>query len=234
MTIPQLELTARVGFPYSPLTLPHSRRTIAVIHLNVFFGGSSMKRLVSALSVLLLCSTMALACGKERWAVKVLKDADRGQIARAAKVQTVAELAALDGPPNADRTAPTATAHRIAPPEKTTYKVTAMLLGYRKEADGDFHLVLKDLNSDATMIAEIPDPACLADQALATNAGNFRNTLVAKFGQPGKKTKRLAHPAKITIRGVGFFDVVHATEQDGAAPNNLEVHPVLGMSLSAG
>ena len=30
--------------------------------------------------------------------------------------------------------------------------------------------------------------------------------------------------------GIGFFDVDHGTEQDGKAPNNLELHPVIGMS----
>jgi hypothetical protein len=106
------------------------------------------------------------------------------------------------------------------------------LLGYRKESDGDFHLVLQDPNNaNATMIAEIPDPLCVQDQTLATHVGSFRQRLVAKFGAPGKKTKRLPHPVPITLRGIGFFDVDHGTEQDGKAPNNLELHPVIGMSL---
>jgi hypothetical protein len=96
-----------------------------------------------------------------------------------------------------------------------------------------FHLVLKDPNGDATMIAEIPDPGCITDPTLSKHADNFRQALVAKFGKPGTKTKRLAHPAKITLRGIGFFDIEHATEQDGKAPNNLESHPVLGLSLGS-
>ena len=86
-------------------------------------------------------------------------------------------------------------------------------------------------DQNATMIAEIPDPQCVNDSKLATHLDNFRQALVARFGAPGKNTKRLAHPARITLRGIGFFDIEHATEQDGKAPNSIELHPVIGMSL---
>lgn len=185
-----------------------------------------------ALVVFALVST-SLACGKERWAVKVLTDKDRYEIARSAKVMTVADLAEITGPSDEDRRSDNASNHRIADQEKTTYEVTALLLGYRKEEDGDFHLVLQDLNSDSTMIAEIPDPQCIQDQGLSAKADQFRQALVRKFGAPGKKTKRFAQPTKITLRGIGFFDIVHPTEQDGAAPNNLELHPVLGLALGS-
>ena len=93
--------------------------------------------------------------------------------------------------------------------------------------------VLQDPDdANATMIAEIPDPQCVEDQTLATHVGNFRQRLVAKFGAPGKNTKRLPRPVPITLRGIGFFDVDHGTEQDGRAPNNLELHPVIGISLN--
>src|SRR5262249_20083280 len=45
--------------------------------------------------------------------------------------------------------------------------------------------------------------------------------------------KRLAHPAQITLRGIGFFDVEHGTEQDGKAPNNIELHPVIALPNGA-
>jgi hypothetical protein len=106
------------------------------------------------------------------------------------------------------------------------------LLGYRHEKDGDFHLVLQDPNSDATIIAEIPDPACVDDTDLADKLTSFRQALVDQFGAPGKKTVRLDDPPTITIRGVGFFDIHHSTDQDGVAPNNFELHPVLGLALS--
>jgi hypothetical protein len=30
-----------------------------------------------------------------------------------------------------------------------------------------------------------------------------------------------------TIRGVGFFDLLHGTSQHGVAPNEVELHPAL-------
>jgi hypothetical protein len=191
-----------------------------------------MRHLAAVVCVILAISIAANACGQERWPVKVLTDKDRHMIAKTPKSATVTFLGGLNAPPNDERTAANAKTHRIADPEKTTYSVKAILLGYRKEGDGDFHLVLQDPNDqNATMIAEIPDPQCVNDPTLASHLDKFRQALVARFGAPGKKTKRLAHPARITLRGIGFFDIAHATEQDGKAPNNIELHPVIGMSL---
>jgi hypothetical protein len=57
-----------------------------------------------------------------------------------------------DSQSDEERRSDEAADHRIADPEKTTYKVTAILLAYRKEKDGDFHLALQDPNSKATII----------------------------------------------------------------------------------
>jgi hypothetical protein len=192
-----------------------------------------IKYVSCVIALLVLSSNIAWTCGKERWPVKVLTDKDRAQIHKTAKNERVSVLGGLHGPPNTDRTSANGNNHRLGAPEETTYRVSALLLGYRKESDGDFHLVLQDPNdANATMIAEIPDPQCVQDSTLATQLGNFRQQLVAKFGAPGKKTKRLPNPVPITLRGIGFFDVDHGTEQDGKAPNNLELHPVIGMSLT--
>ena len=51
---------------------------------------------------------------------------------------SVADLSAMDSQSDEERRSDEAADHRIADPEKTTYKVTAILLGYRKEKDGDF------------------------------------------------------------------------------------------------
>jgi hypothetical protein len=146
---------------------------------------------------------------------------------------SVGDLAALDSPSDQDCRSDEASEHRIADPEKTTYKVTAILLGYRKEKDGDFHLVLQDPDSNATIIAEIPDPACVDDSDLADKLTSFRQALIDQFGSPGKKTIRLDDPPTIVIRGVGFFDIKHPSEQGGVAPNNFELHPVWGLSFGS-
>jgi hypothetical protein len=144
---------------------------------------------------------------------RVLTDADRHLIGRTPQVMSVGDLAALDSPSDQDRRSDEASDHRIADPENTTYKVTAILLGYLKKKDGDLHLVPQDRNSDATIIAEIPDPACEDDSDLADKLTSFRQSLIDQFCSPGKKTIRLEDPPTIVIRRVGFFDIKHPSEQ---------------------
>src|SRR5436309_8739932 len=50
---------------------------------------------------------------------------------------------------------------RIGPIETQTYKVCARLISYKLEQDGDFHIVIADVEDPGkTMIAEIPSPDC--------------------------------------------------------------------------
>ncbi len=186
-----------------------------------------------AVAVFLLCgfvTSEANACGTERWAVKTLTDVAVGDVVRTPKLATVQELGQLDAPTQ------TSLHHkgdsRFAPVETTTYRVKAILLGYRHEDDEDFHLVLADPNHpDKTMIAEIPASDCVSDEAFGAKLQKLRDALVARYGSPGPHTKRLPHPVPITIRGIGFCDIKHPTPQDGVAPNGIELHPVLGFSL---
>jgi hypothetical protein len=93
---------------------------------------------------LLACAltTYSLACGKERWAVKTLTDTGVATINRTTKSATVSELGQLDAPSEHDLTH--SPKKRFGPVEITTYRINALLLGYRHEADEDFHLVLAD------------------------------------------------------------------------------------------
>ena len=190
-------------------------------------------RLVMMLALLIgALTTDSLACGKERWAVKTLTDGAVGSIDRTPKSATVPELGQLDAPSQQDLTH--SPKKRFEPVETTTYRVNALLLGYRHEADEDFHLVLADPDDHAkTMIAEIPAPDCVTDTAFGATLQKMHDALVARFGTPGPHTKRLATPAPVVLRGIGFFDIKHSTPQDGVAPNGIELHPVLGLRLSA-
>src|SRR5438309_2312672 len=94
------------------------------------------------------------------------------------------------------------------------------------EADRDptgANLVLAGSTSQATMIAEIPDPACVASHMSAvTNAiKKARAYFNQTFGVPGAAphfTKIPGTPT-ITVTGVLFFDVLHG--QHGVAPNGV-------------
>lgn len=188
--------------------------------------------LVMVVALTCALSLYSSACGKERWAVKTLTDRAVGSIDRTAKSATVPELGQLTAPSQSSLTH--SGQKRFGPVELTTYRIDALLLGYRHEADEDLHLVLANPdNPYETRIAEIPAQDCVGNQALGVALQKMRDALISRFGTPGAHTKRLAHPARVTIRGVGFFDIKHPTPQDGVAPNGIELHPVLGLSLPA-
>ena len=173
----------------------------------------------------------ASACGTERWAVKTLTDDGVGDINHTPESASVTELGQKD-PPSQESLHQDGDS-RFGPVETTTYRVKALLLGYRSEDDEDFHLVLADPDhADNTMIAEIPASNCVDDEAFGEKLQSMRDALVSRFGKPGAHTKRLPHPMPITLRGIGFFDITHSTAQDGVAPNGIELHPVIGLRLS--
>ena len=97
------------------------------------------------------------------------------------------------------------------PFERRVYQATAAVTLVRKEADSDYHLVLKDGN--AQMIVESPLPSC-APRATAIRRKQMATVRAAVRVCP-----------KAIITGVAFFDFKHG--QTGVAPNAIELHPIL-------
>ena len=167
-----------------------------------------------------------IRCGTELWAMKTLRDRDAAHINFAPRATTIGWLAAQPAPRDPDLVT-----RRLAPVETSVWRVRAQLVGYRIEADGDYHLVLRDPRSGATMIGEIPIPRCVATR------GPQYAALRAEIDRIGHhRATRFwwwldyhgATPPTITLSGVGFFDRIH--QQDGVARNGVELHPVLGVS----
>jgi hypothetical protein len=160
-------------------------------------------------------------CGTERWSVKTLTDADRDNVNLAPKETTVGWLVSQYPPASlpADR--------RVAPVERQTYKVHALFVDYKLEADEDFHIVIADVEDPSkTMIAEIPSPDC--DGACASgHAEEFRKARAVIMGLGDQFP-----PVTLVVTGVGFFDFLHG--QTGAAPSGIELHPVLKIELEPG
>src|SRR5204862_7270178 len=75
-----------------------------------------------------------------------------------------------------------------------------------------------------TMLAEIPDPACVSGGPLQTPITAARAQFDAKH--PGAGPVTVVNET-ITVAGVGFFDFLHS--QTGVAPNAIELHPVLSI-----
>jgi PKD repeat protein len=157
------------------------------------------------------------SCGVERWSVKTGTDPDAGLVDLAHPVsQTIAYLDGLTPPATLPANG------RVQPTETTEFVVNATLVEYKLESDSDYHLVLKDAQGN-TMIAEIPDPACVgAGSPFAAGIQNARSEFDSKYAVTTSFTT-VNIPVQVT--GVGFFDFDHG--QTGVAPNAVELHPVL-------
>jgi hypothetical protein len=158
-------------------------------------------------------------CGVERWQIKTLSDPERQLVNLIPQATTVEALAALPRPRSiGDR--------RSQPVEATTYQVDGYLAAWDNEADGDVHLVLAGLNNQRmTIVVEIPDPNCagVCASGLDGQFASARKTLEAILREPNTADQSM----RVRVTGVGFFDRNHG--QAGAAPNLIELHPVLSI-----
>jgi hypothetical protein len=140
-------------------------------------------------------------CGTERWTVKTLQDRPALlpiQTTTIAALITQAKPSPLPG--------------NRAPFERHQFRITAQVVRVHSEDDGDLHLVLQDA-AGHTMIAEAPTAAC--------NAG----ATTQRRQQMAQARTAVKVCGKAEIVGVAFFDFFH--HQDGVAPNEIELHPIL-------
>ena len=183
-----------------------------------------MRLSVALVIVIALFTGNAVACGTERWPVKVGEDADAAAVDLAQATPSTIE--ALDG---VAEPALRPDAARVDGAERTVYEIHAILFAYKREADGDYHLALRD-GAGHTLIAEIPDPACVgAGSPFLAGIRRARSEFDARF-KVGKRYRKTA--VEVTVMGVGFFDFPHG--QKGMAPNAIELHPVLGIGFGSG
>ena len=197
----------------------------ALLGLPLLAGlGALLYRGPSMRSLAVTPATVPAACGRhcgvERWSVKTLSDRDRGRVNFRPRPTTVAALAALERPAFLPE------GGRAKPVERTTFVLRAYLAGWQPENDGDIHLILADPDQQTvTMIAEIPDPECAGACAsgFAQAYAAARDTLSAGLERPNPEDR----PIVVEVTGVGFFDRNHG--QIGAAPNFIELHPVLSL-----
>jgi|SRR5579872_3764237 len=195
--------------------------------ITAIFGAIAILALVGMFAYAVWPQSKKAVCGTERWAVKTLADPQGEQTAaRSPRDTTVAQLTSF---PAIDRkTLLHAPATRFPPAELTVYEVHAVMLGFKRESDDDFHIVIADpKNLKDTMIVEIPAGACVPGPDQAAFASE-QAAFAEQFGKPTAKYKALAKPIAVEVRGVGFYDFIHG--QTGVAKNGFELHPVLGIS----
>jgi len=184
-----------------------------------------MKRRAAVLLSLLLAfnliassSTSLFAqCGVERWSVKTGTDPDAGLVnLNASTPTTIANLASLPAP------SPIPANNRVQPTETTVWVVNATLTKYKLESDSDYHLVIDD-GAGHTMIAEVPIPSCVGSGSpFASGISTARAEVDVRLNVT---TSFQTAAIPVQVKGVGFFDFAHG--QTGAAPNQIELHPVL-------
>jgi hypothetical protein len=164
----------------------------------------------------------ALLCGTERWPVKTLADPAEPKVrftARSGSVDALTRLPVTVGIGDA----------RGIGAERTTYRVTAKLVGVKTESDQDFHVVIADPRTHATLIVEFPNKSCTngAPAAKRTQMEKARAAFLKACGfTPSSSFRDLS--GTVTVTGVAFFDFIH--RQTGHAPNGIELHPVLKFS----
>jgi hypothetical protein len=181
-------------------------------------------RLLLAVLLLVVPSTLFAQCGVERWSVKTGTDADVGLVNLNSSTNTT--IAALRAPaaPN-----PIPANNRVSPWETTEWVLNATLTLYKLESDSDYHLVLQDAGG-LTMIVEIPSPTCVgAGSPFLAGITNARNEFNARFTAT---TSFQTANIPVQIKGVGMFDFLHG--QTGVAPNGIELHPVLDVIFNPG
>jgi hypothetical protein len=174
-----------------------------------------MHRTLATLALIILASLPARAdCGEWRADVKLGGDDHARRVDLTPRDVTVADLTALEPPTHPSPVRDAA--------ELRVYRVRAVVVAYRLEADGDFHVVLSD--GRRTMVVEIPDPKRAERGPWARQIAAAREY----FADAYHPSRRLRHASsKVVVEGVGFFDKIHG--QVGAAANGFELHPVLSI-----
>lgn len=162
----------------------------------------------------------AVSCPVERGPVKEGSDADRFTVSTTVTGTTVAYLVSRSKPTTYPKN------HRLAPYERKTWQLSATLLQYKQESDGDLHLVIQD-SGRRKMIAEIPYLPCVpASSRWRSQISSARARFTRLY--PASTSWHYVHRA-ITINGLGMFDPPHG--QTGAATNGIELHPVTAVGF---
>ena len=124
---------------------------------------------------------------------------------------------------------------RFSPVETTLWELRNIeLVCFKSEDDCDYHLVVRDHHGE-TMIAEIPDPQCVASprfrKAVAKARVAFDNH--PHLSRCSAQTLGTTSQVRASMRGVGFFDKVHGGVGE-VESNGIELHPVVAICFGHG
>jgi len=162
--------------------------------------------------------------GEERWSVKTLSDPGGAYLQHPPEPATIGELSSLPSEyqPHGSR----------QKGETRIVEIDAFVVGFKLEADGDYHVVISD--GRQTMVIELPDPRCVQSKQYQPTLAYARRSFLAILPngvkvEPAFKKLVLKSPLRVKVTGVVFFDRIHG--QNGVAKNGVELHPVLLIDL---
>ena len=176
----------------------------------------------ASISLTIQAASVCNVCGVERWSIKTGTDPGAGSIdVSNPTATTIAEMRTWPTPN------PIPSSSRVAPHETTLYVVNATLTLYKLESDSDVHLVMQD-GSGNTIVTEIPCPGCVgASSPFGAAIANARAVFDAHYTATGSfQTANVP----VQVKGIGMFDFPHG--QTGAAPNQIELHPIVDIVFS--
>jgi hypothetical protein len=165
-------------------------------------------------------------CTADRGGVGNLSDPRAKRVSLVPHATSVDALRAL-GRPRAD-----VKGRRTRGVETRTYSVKAALVGMRLAGGTIELLVAQPGRLDHTIVAAFPDPGCARPKRASTGRAmrRARSAALAACGKPAGASL-VALEGSATITGVGFFDPGNSTS--GAAPNRIELRPVLKLRSSS-
>lgn len=161
------------------------------------------------------------ACGVERWSVKTGTDPQAPSVNLSTYISST-----IYNFHQSTRPSSLPSNGRVSPRETTQYRLSGTLIKYVREADSDYHLVIRD-SAGRTMIIELPASSCVGvGSPFGPGISRARQQFDARFTAT---TSMKTTTTPVTIKGIGFWDYIHG--QTGVAPNGIEVHPVLDITF---
>ncbi len=166
-------------------------------------------------------------CGVERWSVKTGSDPDAALVNLGSATPT--NIASLRLFPYPSPSPPSN--GRVAPAETTLWVIHGTLTKYKLEDDSDYHLVVQD-GVGTTMVTESvfpgDSPACVsASSPFLPGMAGTRCEMDSSLPFATGSFQTVSVPVRIV--GVGMFDFAHG--QTGAAPNQIELHPIIDIAF---
>jgi hypothetical protein len=164
-------------------------------------------------------------CGDKRWDVKTLSDVDTNNINFSNPVRSSVHIQT----------------HLLRPPgiltsrtssEDTVYSITCYIIAYKKKLDDkDIHIIIRDIKTKETMVAEISSADCSSVKKTSRfqQIKSLDEWFEKNIGIPKENFTYLWKAKLVTITGVGIFDTVHG--QKGMAKNGREIHPILTIKI---